>query len=140
MLAQYAYDVEVYRTHDTTKRSPRYDAWGNLIPQTEPQSNVPILYGRRYSHTIHGAVVAPRTTGIEKSSPVNAQSVSTGKTMYVDPGEDIHQDDYIKYVDEAGKVQVYKVEGEGDTNVFVSPYTNYAGGVEVHLMRVKDAV
>lgn len=138
MFAQFSYSVEVYRIK-VAGGARRRDAWGNLLDLSKDSvKDVPSLLGRAYSHTIDNVVIAPRTTGDEKSSAYNAKLGYTGKTMFVPAGSDIHQDDYIKYIDEAGKIQVYRIEGEGDTNLFVSPFSSYEGGVEVNLQRVVE--
>lgn len=110
--------------------------WGGYDPG---QENVPIraLSGRTKVASAM-AVMEPRTTRADVSSGQVDGVTITGVTLYFpDFDLDIRSDDMVAFVNHKGVYEAWKVEGEGGTNNYVSPFSGIVGGREVFLTRNK---
>lgn len=129
-------NVEVWRKVST--EGGFEDTWGEAVPSSDP-APVPALYGRELSHVIYGCVMEPRTTRVETRPEYNERMTFTGITFFMNAYADVKPDDYFAFVNHNGQYEVFKVEGEGDINNYVSPHSGIVGGREVFAMRYREA-
>lgn len=127
-------DVEIWRRAGETKRN----AWGDY-DETLPEPPVPALYGRKYVRTIYGAVLEPRTTRVESKPEYNEKMTFTGITLFVSADEEVLPDDFLAFTNQVGVYEVFRVEGEAGTNLYVSPHSGIIGGKEVFAARYRGA-
>lgn len=133
MFSDYYRDVNVYRRTGGRAKN----AWGDSDGNKSPVKDVPFLAGYEYSHTIEG-LSTPRTSDEWETSKPYARTNMDEKSMYCDIDEDIRAEDVVTYYNDAGKLEVYKVQGE-TTQDYFSPFTGFDGGKEVYLQRFTKA-
>lgn len=126
-------DVEVWRR---AGNGGKPNSWGEYEDTPEPPP-VPALYGRKKSHTIYGCVMEPRTTREEVKPGYNEITTLTGITLFMGVNSDISPDDFLAFVSHSGQYEVFKLEGEGSVNNYVSPHTGIIGGREVFATRLR---
>lgn len=129
-------DLEIWRRVEG-QASRVASAWGDYVETSEPP--VPALYGREKVGTVFDCVMEPRTTRVETRPENNERMTFTGITFFMDPYEDVRPDDFLVFRNIAGVLEVFKVEGEGGTNNYVSPFTGVVGGKEVFALRYRGA-
>lgn len=130
-------DVEVWRRVESTPDRVKSN-WGDY-EETPAQAPAHALYGRELHHTIYDCVMEPRTTRIETRPEYNERITFTGITIFMSPYEDIAPDDFLAFIGVDGEYDVYKIEGEGETNNYVSPFSGIVGGREIFAMRYREA-
>ena len=129
-------DLEIWRRVEG-QASRVASAWGDYVETSEPP--VPALYGREKVDTVFDCVMEPRTTRVETRAENNERMTFTGVTFFMDPYVDVRPDDLLVFRNVAGVLEVFKVEGEGGTNNYVSPFTGVVGGKEVFALRYRGA-
>ena len=129
-------DLEIWRRAEG-QTSRVASAWGDYVETSEPP--VPALYGREKVETVFDCVMEPRTTRVETRPENNERMTFTGVTFFMDPYVDVRPDDFLVFRNVAGVLEVFKVEGEGGTNNYVSPFTGVVGGKEVFALRYRGA-
>ena len=129
-------DLEIWRRVEG-QASRVASAWGDYVETSEPP--VPALYGREKVDTVFDCVMEPRTTRVETREENNERMTFTGVTFFMDPYVDVRPDDFLVFRNVAGVLEVFKVEGEGGTNNYVSPFTGVVGGKEVFALRYRGA-
>lgn len=129
-------DLEIWRRVGG-QASRVASAWGDYVETSEPP--VPALYGREKVDTVFDCVMEPRTTRVETRPENNERMTFTGVTFFMDPYVDVRPDDFLVFRNVAGVLEVFKVEGEGGTNNYVSPFTGVVGGKEVFALRYRGA-
>jgi hypothetical protein len=130
MLNGFSYDVHVYRL---VKYGPGGSppAGAKIIPRGT-------LEGRYKSHTIHGAVVCPKTTAVPDRAVGWAKVMDTDKIMYCQYEDDIIPSDYFAYESRPGKLEITRVGG-GVINDWTSPFSMfYQGGKEVIMENITE--
>lgn len=127
-------DVEIWRQPQGNK----YDQWGDLDTSL-PEPPIPALVGREKVGTIYGCVFEPRTTGIDiKSGHIDGVFLSRATIFVSDPTQQIGRDDMFVFNNHNGEPEAWKLDGEGETNNYVSPFTGIIGGRELFVMRVSE--
>lgn len=129
-------DLEIWRRVEG-QASRVASAWGDYVETSEPP--VPALYGREKVDTVFDCVMEPRTTRVETRPENNERMTFTGVTFFMDPYVDVRPDDFLVFRNVVGVLEVFKVEGEGGTNNYVSPFTGVVGGKEVFALRYRGA-
>ncbi|ATW58449.1 hypothetical protein SEA_C3PO_20 [Corynebacterium phage C3PO] len=129
-------DLEIWRRAEG-QASRVASAWGDYVETSEPP--VPALYGREKVETVFDCVMEPRTTRVETRPENNERMTFTGVTFFMTPYVDVRPDDFLVFRNVAGVLEVFKVEGEGGTNNYVSPFTGVVGGKEVFALRYRGA-
>ena len=129
-------DLEIWRRVEG-QSSRVASAWGDYVETSKPP--VPALYGREKVDTVFDCVMEPRTTRVETRPENNERMTFTGVTFFMDPYVDVRPDDFLVFRNVAGVLEVFKVEGEGGTNNYVSPFTGVVGGKEVFALRYRGA-
>lgn len=129
-------DLEIWRRVEG-QASRVASAWGDYVETSEPP--VPALYGREKVDTVFDCVMEPRTTRVETRPENNERMTFTGVTFFMDPYFEVRPDDFLVFRNVAGVLEVFKVEGEGGTNNYVSPFTGVVGGKEVFALRYRGA-
>lgn len=129
-------DLEIWRRVEG-QASRVASAWGDYVETSEPPA--PALYGREKVDTVFDCVMEPRTTRVETRPENNERMTFTGVTFFMDPYVDVRPDDFLVFRNVAGVLEVFKVEGEGGTNNYVSPFTGVVGGKEVFALRYRGA-
>lgn len=132
-------DLEIWRRVEG-QASRVANAWGDYAePVSTPEPPIPALYGREKVETVFDCVMEPRTTRVEARPENNERMTFTGVTFFMDPYVDIRPDDFLVFRNVAGVLEVFKVEGEGGTNNYVSPFSGIVGGKEVFGLRYREA-
>ncbi|AYQ98320.1 hypothetical protein CRUELLA_20 [Corynebacterium phage Cruella] len=129
-------DLEIWRRAEG-QASRVASAWGDYVETSEPP--VPALYGREKVETVFDCVMETRTTRVETRPENNERMTFTGVTFFMTPYVDVRPDDFLVFRNVAGVLEVFKVEGEGGTNNYVSPFTGVVGGKEVFALRYRGA-
>lgn len=114
-----------------------YNNWGD-IDESAPPPPIPALAGRRKVQVVENCVFEPRTTRINNSDDGVDGSTTTAVTVYLsDPTIDIQLGDFFAFSPHRGKLEAWKLDGEGTINNYVSPFSGVVGGRELFLARVR---
>lgn len=129
-------DIQIWRRGgaNATVRN----TWGDY-DEDVAEPPVPVLYGRVHADTLYDSVYEPRTTRVETRPEYSEQVTTTAITLFTGVDVDVRPGDFLAFTDPAGNYQVFKVEGEGMTNTYVSPFTGISGGREVFAVRQREA-
>lgn len=127
-------EAEIWRAVD---RNEGYNQWGDYDDDV-PEPPIPTLYGREMVDK-GLAVMEPRVTRIDTRSGQIDGTTVTGITLFFrDWNVDLQPGDMVAFVDHKGVYEAWKLEGEGGTNNYVSPFTGIVGGREVFLVRNRE--
>lgn len=127
-------DVDIWRQTG----AGTYNQWGD-IDETAESAPIPTLAGRTKVQTIEKCVYEPRTTGVDAKSTTTDGTSYTKVTLYLsDPTVEIQPGDFFAFDNHNGQYEAWKLEGEGMTNNYVSPFSGVIGGREVFLIRIRE--
>jgi hypothetical protein len=132
-------DIQIWR--QPVDPQPDYSAnWGDSFGDLDltKKAPIPALIGRELVDTIYGCVVEPRTTAIDvKSGHIDGYLISRATLFLSDPRAHIGVDDMIAFVGHNGKLEAWKLDGDGEASNYVSPFTGVIGGRELFIQKIK---